>query len=54
MLCVSFVAAMVLMRGYDGLWIASNVTEKSGHRGIRMTLKSKIIITYYYKEQIAI
>lgn len=41
------------MTGYDGLWIALSVTEKSGHQGIRMTLRSKIIITLYYIEQTA-
>jgi hypothetical protein len=50
MSCFSFVAGMVLMKGFDGLWTALNATVKSGHQGIRMTLESKLIRTSYYKE----
>lgn len=41
MLCVLFIAGMVLMKEYGGLLTALNATAKSGHQGIRMMLKSK-------------
>lgn len=40
-LSLPFLAGMVLMKEYAGLWTALNVTVKSDHQGIRMTLKYK-------------
>jgi hypothetical protein len=41
-LFLPFIAGMVLMKGYTGLWTALNATVMSGHQGIRMILKYKI------------
>lgn len=41
-LSLSFIAGMVLMKEYAGLWTVLNATVKSGHQEIRMTLKYKI------------
>jgi hypothetical protein len=43
-LSLPFVAGMVLMKEYAGLWTALNATVKADHQEIRMTLNYKIEI----------